>query len=93
MSLLILEWSLFVAHLMLGIAMMIAGFRILIGPRAQDRVLALDTFYVNALLFLVLFSIRAGDSLYMEIALIISLLGFAATVAFAKFLMRGEVIE
>lgn len=93
MSILVLDIALFVAHIMLGMAMLIAGIRIIIGPRAQDRVLALDTFYVNALLFLVLFSIRAEDSVYMEIALIIALLGFTATVAFAKFLMRGEVIE
>lgn len=93
MSLFILDTALFIAHVMLGFAMLIAGMRIIIGPRAQDRVLALDTFYVNALLFLVLFSIRAEDSVYMELALIIALLGFAATFAFAKFLMRGEVIE
>lgn len=93
MSILILDIALFIAHIMLGLAMLIAGIRILVGPRAQDRVLALDTFYVNALLFLVLFSIRAEDSVYMEIALIIALLGFTATMAFAKFLMRGEVIE
>ena len=69
------------------------AFRLLRGPRAQDRVLGLDTLYVNAMLLLLTFGIRTGSTLYFEAALIIALLGFVATVALAKFLMRGEVIE
>lgn len=93
MSLLILDIALLAAHILLAASMGMAAYRILFGPRAQDRVLALDTFYVNALLFLVTFSIRTGSMLYMEAAMIMGLLGFTATIAFAKFLMRGEVIE
>ena len=63
------------------------------GPRAQDRILGLDTLYVNAMLMLVTFGIRTGSTLYFEAALVIGLLGFVWTVALAKFLMRGEVIE
>ena len=70
-----------------------AVYRLLIGPRAQDRVLATDALYLNALLLLITFGIRTGSVLYFEAALIIALLGFVATVALAKFLMRGEVIE
>jgi multicomponent K+:H+ antiporter subunit F len=63
------------------------------GPRAQDRVVGLDTLYVNAMLLLLTFGIAAGSTLYFEAALIIALLGFVGTVALAKFLLRGEVIE
>ena len=67
--------------------------RILRGPRAQDRVVGLDTLYVNAMLLLLTFGIASGSTLYFEAALIIALLGFVGTVALAKFLLRGEVIE
>ncbi len=73
--------------------MAIAAYRLVHGPRAQDRILGLDTFYVNAMLMLVVFGIRSGTTLYFEAALIIGMLGFVGTVALAKFLMRGEVIE
>jgi multicomponent K+:H+ antiporter subunit F len=56
-------------------------------------VLATDALYLNALLLLLTFGMRTGSVIYFEAALIISLLGFVATVALAKFLMRGEVIE
>ena len=63
------------------------------GPRAQDRVLGLDTLYLNAMLLILTFGIRSGSTIYFEAALVIALLGFVSTVALAKFLMRGEVIE
>ena len=67
--------------------------RLVRGPRAQDRVLGLDSLSVNVLLMMVTVGIRTGSSLYFEAALVIALLSFASTVAMAKFLMRGEVIE
>ena len=70
-----------------------AAFRILRGPRAQDRVVGFDSLYVNAMLLLLTFGIRTGSTLYFEAALIIALLGFVSTVVLAKFLLRGEVIE
>ncbi|KAB2686559.1 K+/H+ antiporter subunit F [Brucella pseudogrignonensis] len=93
MSAVILFWSLLAAQVMLIAAMGCAVYRLLIGPRAQDRVLATDALYLNALLLLLTFGMRTGNVIYFEAALIISLLGFVATVALAKFLMRGEVIE
>ena len=73
--------------------MVLALYRIVRGPRAQDRVLGLDTLYVNSMLQLLVFGIRTGSTLYFEASLVIAVLGFVATVALAKFLMRGEVIE
>jgi multicomponent K+:H+ antiporter subunit F len=85
--------ALLAGQLLLVLAMACALFRMIRGPRAQDRVVGLDTLYVNAMLMLVTFGIRSGSTLYFEVALAIALLGFVGTVALAKFLMRGEVIE
>ncbi len=89
----ILAVSLLIGQFFLVLAMAAAAFRLLHGPRAQDRVLAMDALYVNAMLLLLVFGIGSGTTLYFEIALAIGLMGFVATVALAKFLMRGEVIE
>ncbi|HEX2892046.1 K+/H+ antiporter subunit F [Vineibacter terrae] len=93
MSASILFWSLLIAQILLGIAIAITAYRIMRGPRAQDRILSLDALYVNVMLLLLVFGIKTESTLYFEAALVISLLGFVATVALAKFLMRGEVIE
>lgn len=93
MTVTLLSWSLLLAQIMLGLAMFCAAWRALRGPRAQDRVVGLDTLYVNGMLLLLTFGIRSGTAVYFEVALVISLLGFVGTAALAKFLMRGEVIE
>lgn len=89
----LLLWSVTAAQIMLGLAMACGTFRMLRGPRAQDRVVGFDCLYIAGMLMLITFGIRAGSSLYYEAALMISLLGFVSTVALAKFLLRGEVIE
>ena len=89
----VLFWGLGLAQVLLALALALAAFRALYGPRAQDRVLGMDTLYLNAMLLIVVFGVRTGSPLYFEAALVIGLVGFAATVALAKFLMRGEVIE
>ncbi|WP_421729270.1 K+/H+ antiporter subunit F [Brevundimonas sp.] len=89
----VLAWGLGLAQLMLIAAMGLSAWRVVSGPRAQDRILGMDTLYVTGMLLVVVFGIRTGSGLYFEAALIIGMLGFAATVALAKFLMRGEVIE
>ena len=93
MSTAVLAWSMVTAQVFLGLAMGCAAFRILRGPRAQDRVVGIDTLYVNAVLLLLTFGMASGSTLYFEAALVIALLGFVGTVALAKFLLRGEVIE
>lgn len=89
----ILFWSLAIAQGLLALAIAAATYRMIKGPRAQDRVLSLDALYINAMLLMVVFGIRSGTTIYFEVALIIAVLGFASSVALAKFLMRGEVIE
>jgi multicomponent K+:H+ antiporter subunit F len=93
MSMVVLTWSLTASQILLGLALGCAAFRMLWGPRAQDRVVGFDTLYVNAMLLLLTFGIRTGNALYFEVALTIALLGFVGTVALAKFLLRGEIIE
>lgn len=93
MTMLFLALAITAAQIILGIAMACAAFRVLRGPRAQDRVLGLDALYVVGMLLLLTYGIQTGRTLFFEAALIIALLGFAGTVALAKFLMRGEVIE
>ena len=89
----IMAWAITGAQVLLGCALACSAFRILWGPRAQDRVLGFDSLYVNAMLLVLTLGIRSGNTLYFEAALMIALLGFVSTVALAKFLLRGEVIE
>jgi multicomponent K+:H+ antiporter subunit F len=89
----ILDTALVAAQAIVALAMVLALFRLFAGPHAQDRVLALDTLYVNAMILMLLFGIRSTTTLFFEAALVIGILGFVATVALAKFLLRGEVIE
>jgi multicomponent K+:H+ antiporter subunit F len=93
MSGVILGGALAAAQVALGLAMAMAVARMVLGPRAQDRVLALDALYLNCMLLMVTLGMRTGSVFFFEASLVIALLGFVATVALAKFLMRGEVIE
>jgi multicomponent K+:H+ antiporter subunit F len=81
------------AQILIGVAMACAAVRALLGPRAHDRVLALDTLYVNAMLLVLAGGLRADVPYVFELALVIAVLGFVSTTALAKFLLRGEVIE
>ena len=76
-----------------ALAMALALARVLRGPSAQDRVLALDFMYVNGMLVMLVLGIRHASEVYFEAALLIALFGFVSSSAMAKFLLRGEVIE
>jgi multicomponent K+:H+ antiporter subunit F len=89
----LLELSLAFAQLCFVLAVLCATVRLLRGPSAQDRILALDAMYVSGMLTLLLLGIRSGTLLFFEIALLIALFGFVGSAALAKFLLRGEVIE
>ncbi len=69
------------------------ALRILRGPRAQDRVLALDTLYIAVMLLFLVTGMRLGSLYLFEAAMVIAVMGFVASIALAKFLFRGEVIE
>ena len=93
MSAAILGFSTGAALTLLALSMGLCAFRMLRGPRAQDRVLAFDAMSIYAMLALLVIGMRAGTSIYFEAALIVALIGFVGTIALAKFLLRGEVIE
>lgn len=89
----VLGWALDAATLAFALAMLLCGWRLLRGPSPVDRVLAFDTLYVNLVALIILLGLRQGTALYFEAALVIALLGFIGTVALARFLCRGDVME
>jgi len=88
-----LNLALTVGFALVGAAFALSFLRLLKGPDATDRILALDTLYINAIALLVLLGIHLASPLYFEAALLIALMGFVSTVALAKFLLRGDIIE
>lgn len=89
----VLYYAVWFALMCFATAMLFALVRMLRGPAAQDRVLALDTFYINGMLTLLMLGVRSSSQAYFDMALLIALFGFVGTSALAKFLLRGEVIE
>ncbi len=76
-----------------GVALVLNAWRLLLGPSIADRVLALDTLYINALALLVLLGVHQLSALYFEVALLIGMLGFVGTVAVSKFVLRRDIVE
>ena len=74
-------------------AMALNAWRLLKGPSLVDRILALDTLYINTIALLVLLGIQRATPLYFEAALVIAMLGFASTVVLSKYLLRGNIVE
>jgi len=89
----LLDWAIHFALACFATAMLCATIRLLRGPSAQDRILALDTLYINGMLSILMLGIGLGSALYFDIALLVALFGFVGSTAMAKFLLRGEVIE
>ncbi|MBZ0072716.1 MAG: K+/H+ antiporter subunit F [Thiohalobacteraceae bacterium] len=88
-----LDLAIPVAFTLMALALLLNLWRVLRGPDLPDRILALDTLYVNSIALLVLFGIHLGTALYFEAALLIAMMGFVSTVAIAKYLLRGDIIE
>jgi multicomponent K+:H+ antiporter subunit F len=78
---------------MVVVAMLLNVWRIVIGPSAPDRILGLDTLYINTIALLVLVGIQLDSATYFEAALLIAMMGFVGTVALTKYLLRGDIIE
>ncbi len=87
------EWALLIAYGLVGLAFALSFYRLLRGPDAPDRILALDTLYVNTIALLVLLGIDLASSIYFESALLIAMMGFVGTIALSKYLLRGDIIE
>lgn len=82
-----------IAYALVALALALNFWRLLRGPDAPDRILALDTLYVNTIALLVLLGIHLGNAIYFEAALLIAMMGFVGTVALCKYLLRGDIIE
>ncbi|GAD54927.1 MAG: multicomponent K+:H+ antiporter subunit F [Limimaricola cinnabarinus] len=76
-----------------GLAQLLAMVRLVIGPHTGDRILALDTMVINAIGLIILLGMFWGTQIYFESALIFAMLGFVSTVALARFVLRGDIIE
>lgn len=82
-----------VALYVVGLAMLLSLWRLLRGPTLADRILALDTLYINTIALLILFGMRLSSAIYFEAALIIAMLGFVGTVILSKYVMRRDIVE
>lgn len=78
---------------MIGLSLLLNLWRLIIGPSVPDRILALDTMYINSIALIILYGMSMGTELYFEAALLIAMLGFVSTVALCKYLLRGDIIE
>ncbi|MCD9029292.1 K+/H+ antiporter subunit F [Luteimonas sp. BDR2-5] len=78
---------------LVGLAMLMSTWRLLRGPTAPDRILALDTLYVSSIAQLILFGMLLGTEIYFEAALIIAMLGFVGTVVLSKYVIRRDIVE
>ena len=88
-----LDTVLLIVFSMIGLSLLLNLWRLFIGPSVPDRVLALDTMYINVIALIILYSISMDTGLYFEAALLIAMLGFISTVAVCKYLLRGDIIE
>jgi len=86
-------YALVFAFACVGVAVLLNLWRLFVGPRRGDRILALDTMVINSIAFVVLFGIYEGTTVYFEAALLMAMVGFVGTVAYAKFLLRGDIVE
>jgi multicomponent K+:H+ antiporter subunit F len=89
----VLSLALDLSLALVALSMALCFLRLALGPTLPDRILALDTLYINGIAFLVVFGVRSASSIYFEVALLIAMFGFVGTVAFAKYLLRGDIIE
>ncbi|MEM6498676.1 MAG: K+/H+ antiporter subunit F [Pseudomonadota bacterium] len=89
----ILNIALIVSFIVLALGQILSMVRVVIGPTSADRILALDTMVINALGLVVVLGIYQGVQIYFEVSLLIAMLGFVSTVALARFLLRGDIIE
>ena len=88
-----LETVILIVFAMIGISLLLNLWRLVVGPSVPDRILELDTMYINSIALIILYGMSMGTALYFEAALLIAMLGFVSTVAVCKYLLRGDIIE
>lgn len=88
-----LSTAIAIAFIAVALGQVMSMYRLIIGPETGDRILALDTMVVNAIGMIILLGMAQGFQIYFEAAMIIAMLGFVSTVAYARFVLRGDIIE
>jgi len=88
-----ITYALYFAFACFGAALLMNLWKIITGTGIGDRVLALDTMVINSIALLILYGLTLGTEIYFEAVMIIAMLGFVSTVAYARFLLRGNIIE
>ncbi len=89
----ILSWSLAFALACVSLAILLSLFRLARGPTSGDRILAVDTLTINVIALIVVFGVAEATQTYFESALLLAMVAFVATVAYCKFLLRGDIVE
>jgi multicomponent K+:H+ antiporter subunit F len=89
----VIEMAILVSMHAIGVAMLMALYRLVRGPEVVDRILALDTFSINAIALLILDGMYLGTEIYFEAALVIAMLGFVTTVVLCKYVLRRDIVE
>jgi multicomponent K+:H+ antiporter subunit F len=88
-----LDIAIIIAFCSLALGQLLSMLRLVLGPSTGDRILALDTMVINAIGLIVVLGIHQGVRVYFEVSLLVAMLGFVSTVALARFLLRGDIIE
>ena len=89
----ILSIALMIGFFAISLSILLTGWRLLKGPSVADRILALDTLYLNSVTLIILMGLYLNNSLLFEAALLVAMLGFVSTVALARYVTRGDSIE
>ncbi|HAF55271.1 MAG TPA: K+/H+ antiporter subunit F [Thauera sp.] len=88
-----IEYALNFGFFALSLAVLLNLWRLLRGPTLMDRVLAVDTMVINVIALIILFGIQQRTTIFFEAALLFAMFGFISTVAYCRFVLRGDVIE
>lgn len=88
-----LEYVFIIVYAMIAVSLLLNLYRLIVGPSVPDRILALDTMYINTIALIITYGMTMDTDLYFEAALLIAMLGFVSTVAVCKYLLRGDIIE
>lgn len=88
-----IEFALAFGFAALALAMLLCLWRLWRGPTTMDRVLAVDTMVINVIALIILFGIQQRTTMFFEAALLFAMFGFISTVAYCRFILRGDVIE
>jgi multicomponent K+:H+ antiporter subunit F len=89
----VIEYAIYYAYVAISLGLLLNLWRLIKGPSSTDRVLAVDTMVINIIALIIVYGIQTGSTMYFEAALLLAMFGFISTVAYCKFILRGDVIE